>query len=115
MSPSAQPTTLGEIAHFRELYRREMNCQIMGDSFHTRPGWTKSWLLQIDNQTAGYGSIAIAGPWKDKPTAFEFFILPHHRLRPSALSDTSLSATNLTAAAAWAPSSSRNSNAPPTN
>jgi len=94
MSLSAQPTTLQEIAHFRELYRREMNCQIMGDSFHTRPGWTQSWLLQIDNQTAGYGSIAIAGPWKGKPTAFEFFILPQHRLRIFDLFETFLAAAN---------------------
>src|SRR5882724_4548681 len=94
MSPSAQPTTLQEIAHFRELYRHEMNCQIMFDSLHTRPGWTQSWLLQIDNQTAGYGTIALAGPWKDKPTAVEFFILPQHRLRLFDLFETFLAASN---------------------
>ena len=94
MNLSVQPTTLAEIAPLRELYRAEMNCQIMGDSFHTRPGWTQSWLLQIGNQTAGYGSIAIAGPWKDKPTAFEFFILPQHRLRIFDLFETFLAAAN---------------------
>jgi hypothetical protein len=94
MNLSVAPTTLAEIAPLRELYRAEMNCQIMGDSFHTRPGWTQSYLLRIDNQTAGYGSIAIAGPWKDKPTAFEFFILPQHRLRIFDLFETFLRASN---------------------
>jgi GNAT superfamily N-acetyltransferase len=94
MGLSSKPTTLQEIAPLRELYRAEMNCQIMGDSFHTRPGWTKSWLLLDDNQIAGYGSIAIAGPWKDKPTAFEFFILPQHRLRIFDLFETFLRASN---------------------
>ena len=94
MNVSARPTSLAEIAPFRELYRAEMNCQIMGDSFHTRPGWTRSWLLQIDSQSAGYGSIAIAGPWKEKPTAFEFFILPEHRLRIFDLFEAFLAVAN---------------------
>jgi len=94
MGLSSKPTTLQEIAPLRELYRAEMNCQIMGDSFHTRPGWTKSWLLLDDNQIAGYGSIAIAGPWKHKPTAFEFFILPQHRLRIFDLFEMFLRASN---------------------
>ena len=94
MTLSARPTTLDEIAHFRELYRREMNCQIMGDSLHTRPGWTKSWLLLSDSDPVGYGTIAIAGTWKDKPTATEFFILPKHRNRIFDLFETFLAASN---------------------
>jgi len=94
MNLSAKSTSLEEIAHFRELYRHEMNCQIMFDSLHTRPGWTQSWLLLIDEHPAGYGSIALAGPWKDKPTATEFFILPQHRLRIFDLFETFLRASN---------------------
>ena len=94
MAPSARPTSLPEIAPLRELYRREMNCQIMGDSLHTRPGWTKSWLLFLNDEPAGYGTIAIAGPWKDKPTATEFFILPAHRQRIFDLFETFRSASN---------------------
>jgi GNAT superfamily N-acetyltransferase len=30
---------------------------------------------------AGFGSVAIGGPWKDKPTIFEFYVLPEHRSR----------------------------------
>jgi GNAT superfamily N-acetyltransferase len=94
MSLSARPITVAEIAPLRELYRAEMNCQIMFDSLHTRPGWTQSWLLLIDDQPTGYGSIALAGPWKDKPTAVEFFILPEHRLRIFDLFETFLRASN---------------------
>ena len=94
MTLSARPTTLDEIAHFRELYRREMNCQVMFDSLHTRPGWTRSCLLLANAEPAGYGTIAIAGPWKDKPTATEFFILPQHRRRIFDLFETFLAASN---------------------
>jgi len=94
MTLSAQPTTLAEIAPLRELYRAEMNCQVMCDSLHVRPGWTKSWQLLVNNNAAGYASIALAGPWKDKPTAFEFFILPEHRLRIFDLFETFLHASN---------------------
>jgi RimJ/RimL family protein N-acetyltransferase len=94
MSLSAKPTSLDQIAPLRELYRAEMNCQIIHDSLHDRRGWTQSWLLNNGSEPAGYGSIAIAGPWKDKPTAFEFFILPSHRLRIFDLFETFLQASN---------------------
>jgi GNAT superfamily N-acetyltransferase len=94
MNLSAKETSLAEIAPLRERYRAEMNCQIMGDSFHTRPGWTRSWVLLANGETVGYGTIAIAGPWKDKPTAFEFFILPQHRLRIFDLFETFLRASH---------------------
>jgi GNAT superfamily N-acetyltransferase len=93
MSLSTRPTSLAEIAPFRELYRAEMSCQIIHDSLHTRRGWTQSHLLLIDDQPVGYASIAHAGPWKDKPTAFEFFVLPADRLRIFGLFETFLSAT----------------------
>src|SRR3954453_7805150 len=94
MDLSARKPSLEEIAHFRELYRREMNCQIMGDSLHTRPGWTQSWLLLADGQPVGHGTIALAGPWKDKPTAVEFFILPTQRQRTFDLFETFLAASH---------------------
>src|SRR5262245_34753511 len=58
-----------------------MNCQIIHDSLHSREGWTLSYLLRIDGAPVGYGSVAVSGPWKDKPTIFEFFVLPQHRGR----------------------------------
>jgi GNAT superfamily N-acetyltransferase len=58
-----------------------MNCQIIHDSLHSREGWTRSYLLRIGEATVGYGSVAVSGPWKDKPTIFEFYVLPQQRGR----------------------------------
>jgi GNAT superfamily N-acetyltransferase len=74
-------TDLTTIAHLRDIYRHEMHCQIMFDSLHVRPGWTTPYLLKVDGAPAGYGAVAHAGPWKDKPTIFEFFVLPGQRHR----------------------------------
>ena len=65
-----------ERQELRDIYRHEMHCQIMFDSLHTRPGWTTPYLLSIDGGAVGYGAVAHAGPWKDKPTIVEFFVLP---------------------------------------
>ena len=81
MELSAEATSLEHIVPLRGLYREEMNCQIIHDSIHSRPGWSLEYLLKADKESAGYGSIAIAGPWKDKPTAYEFYVLPQYRLR----------------------------------
>ena len=63
----------------RTRFREEMNCQIVHDSLHTRPGWTSTYALHLDGALAGFGSIAIAGPWKGKPTIFEFYVQHMHR------------------------------------
>ena len=80
MEFSAQQTSFEEIKSWRDLYRQEMNCQIIHDSIHYRPGWTLEYFLRADGSPAGYGSVAVAGPWKDKPTIYEFYVLPHYRL-----------------------------------
>ena len=72
---------LREIERMRDIYRHEMNCQIMFDSIHTRPGWTHEYLITEGESKLGYGSIAVAGPWQEKPTVYEFFVLPQHRMR----------------------------------
>jgi GNAT superfamily N-acetyltransferase len=69
------------ILPLRTRYREEANCQIVHDSIHRREGWTLSYLLELGNAAAGFGSVAVAGPWKDKPTIFEFYLLPEHRSR----------------------------------
>jgi GNAT superfamily N-acetyltransferase len=58
-----------------------MNCQIVHDSIHQRTGWTRTYVLQIGDTVAGFGSLAIGGPWKDKPALFEFYVLPEQRSR----------------------------------
>ena len=58
-----------------------MNCQIIHDSIHTRPGWTHEYLLFAGEATVGYGSIAVGGPWKGKPTVYEWYVAPRYRTR----------------------------------
>ncbi len=81
MELSAKAASLQDILPWRDLYREEMNCQIVHDSLHSRKGWTESYLLLAGGAAAGYGSMAVGGPWKGKPTVFEFYVLPHHRSR----------------------------------
>jgi hypothetical protein len=72
---------LREIERMRDVYRHEMNCQITHDSIHARPGWTHEYLITEGGAKAGYGSVAVAGPWQAKPTVYEYFLLPQHRGR----------------------------------
>jgi GNAT superfamily N-acetyltransferase len=92
MQLSAKLADIEEIAPFRELYRQEMNCQIIHDSIHSRPGWSLEYFLDADGAHVGYGSVAIAGPWKDKPALYEFYVLPYYRSRIFDLFSTLLAA-----------------------
>src|SRR5262249_10917311 len=67
------------IEGLRDIYRLEMSCQIIHDSIHSRPGWSKEYLLIEDSTKVGYGSLAVGGPWREKPTLYEFFVLPQKR------------------------------------
>ncbi len=79
MHSKATLASAESILPLRTRHREEMNCQIVHDSIHRREGWTRSYLLELDGASVGFGSVAIAGPWKDKPTVFEFYVLPQHR------------------------------------
>jgi GNAT superfamily N-acetyltransferase len=81
MNASARPASLEDIRPWRDLFRQEMNCQITKDSIHSRPGWTREYQLFVGDVAVGYGSLAVAGPWKEKPTAYEFFVMPPWRNR----------------------------------
>jgi GNAT superfamily N-acetyltransferase len=72
---------LREIEGMRDIYRHEMNCQVMFDSIHGRLGWTHEYLITEGDGKVGYGSVAVAGPWQAKPTLYEYFVLPQHRRR----------------------------------
>jgi hypothetical protein len=58
---------LREIEGMRDMYRHEMNCQIMFDSIHGRPGWSHEYLITDGEGKVGYGSVDVGGPWKEKP------------------------------------------------
>jgi GNAT superfamily N-acetyltransferase len=77
----SRPVELGEIEGLRDIYRHEMGCQIIHDSIHARPGWSTEYLLLDHGAKVGYGSVAVEGPWREKPTLYEFFVLSQHRSR----------------------------------
>lgn len=81
MTTRAHRVELGEIQGMRDMYRHEMNCQIIHDSIHTRLGWTHEYMLTEGGVKAGYGSVAVAGPWQTNPSVYEFFVMPPHRRR----------------------------------
>ena len=77
--------SLADILAMRELYRAEMRCQIVHDSFHAR-GFTDSYLLYDDNAFAGYGAVA-GDPHPPRTIVKEFFVLPAHRDASHTLMD----------------------------
>jgi len=94
MQAQATLTSEPEVLPLRERFRAEMNCQIVHDSIHRRPGWTLTYLLESKGVMAGFGSVAIGGPWKDKPTVFEFYVLPEQRAQAFVLFEALLAASN---------------------
>ncbi len=58
-----------------------MRCQIVHDSWHAR-GFTDSYVLRLNGQIVGYGSVGGVPP-EPKETVKEFFVVP--RSRGSAL------------------------------
>lgn len=81
MTISVRECELRQIERFRDIYRHEMNCQIIHDSIHGRLGWTREYALFMNETLAGYGSVAISGPWRDTPTLYEFFVIQPWRCR----------------------------------
>ena len=71
------PVPAAETERLRELYRREMNCQIVHDSWHGR-GWTDSYLLRVDGRVVGYGLVGGIRA-ESKEIVTEFYVLPDHR------------------------------------
>lgn len=96
MDLSARPVTFDQIASLRKPYRIEMDCQIIHDSIHTRPGWTVEYILHAGAAQAGYGSVAVAGPWQGKPTLYEFYVAPEFRPRMFDLFEVLLSVSGVT-------------------
>jgi GNAT superfamily N-acetyltransferase len=96
MELAAKTVSVQEILSWRDLYRQEMNCQIVHDSFHSRDGWTREYFLYVGGTTVGYGSVVVDGPWKGKPAVFEFYVLPHYRSRVFDLFGALLTASGAT-------------------
>src|SRR6185436_16673457 len=94
MHPQAKLSTAEAVLRLRARQRQELNNQIVHDSIHRRPGWTLTYLLDLTGVVVGFSSVAIAGPWKDEPTVFEFYVLPEHRTRAFDLFETFLAASD---------------------
>src|SRR5436305_1811479 len=84
---------LHDIAAMREAFRTEMNCQIVHDSIHYRRGWTLEYALVEGTRVVGYASLAVDGPWRDRPTFYELYIEPQRRGRAYALFEALLGAS----------------------
>jgi GNAT superfamily N-acetyltransferase len=81
MKIAAQRVELNAILALRALFLEEANHQVRHNSRHER-GWSDSYLLVVDGQNVGYGSI-MGREIKDRDTVFEFFVIPPFRNRAS--------------------------------
>jgi GNAT superfamily N-acetyltransferase len=68
-----------ETLSLRDLHRKEMNCQIVLDSWHGR-GWTDSYLLRLDGRIVGYGLVGGVGD-EPRETVTDFYVLSAYRSR----------------------------------
>lgn len=66
-----------ETLALRDLHRKEMNCQIVLDSWHGR-GWTDSYMLRLDGRIVGYGLVGGVRA-EPKEIITEFYVLPVYR------------------------------------
>jgi len=90
MRYEADPCDPGTVLALRERYRIEMDCQLVSFQIHAREGWTETYSLLADGEPAGFGTKAMAGPWRDQPTLIEFYVAPEQRRHVLGLFDALL-------------------------
>ncbi len=77
MKAEASLTAAAEVLPLRELHRREMNCQIVLDSWLDRR-WVDAYALRLGGGVVGYGLVGdVRG--EQKTIVTEFFVLPEQR------------------------------------
>jgi GNAT superfamily N-acetyltransferase len=79
MKIDVTPVPLEEILPLRDLYRQEMNTQIVHDSLPGR-GFGDLYLIRVDGRVAGYGFV-MGYRGEPKDTIREFYVLSAHRPR----------------------------------
>lgn len=78
------PVPSADTLALRTRFREEMSGQIVHDSIHRRAGWTESYRIDVEGSQVGFGSVAVAGSWKDRRTIVEFYMIPAARPRAFA-------------------------------
>lgn len=66
-----------QVRPMRDLHRREMNCQIIHDSWLDRR-WVDAYALQLDSDVVGYGLVGDIRAER-KTIVTEYFVLPERR------------------------------------
>ena len=77
MNVDVSLVTLEAIQSLRELYRQEMNCQIVYDSLHAH-FFTDIYLIRVNDCVAGYGCV-MSGESESRDLIKEYYVLPVHR------------------------------------
>ena len=70
--------SLADILPLRTLFLQENNFQIRYDACHVR-GWSDSYLLSVNAQQVGYGSVKGKEELSDRDAIFEFYVLADYR------------------------------------
>ncbi|EDY82821.1 acetyltransferase, GNAT family [Verrucomicrobiia bacterium DG1235] len=91
-----KPTSIDGIVSWRERYREEMACQIIHDSLHRRGNWAQTFILKLNEEPVGYGSLLCDGPWSGTRTVFEFYVVRGRRSQVFSHFDAFLSKTEAT-------------------
>jgi GNAT superfamily N-acetyltransferase len=89
----AVPCSPDAVLALRERYCLEMQCQLMFYQIHARVGWTEMFSLHANGERVGFGTKAIGGPWRERPTIIEFYVSPEYRARVFRLFEVLLVAT----------------------
>lgn len=84
----------GDILRLRDLYRQEMNCQIVHDAHHVR-GFTRLYRITRGGRVAGYGSVGDYDT-QGREVVTEFYLTPEHRAAALPLFRALLVATGAT-------------------
>jgi GNAT superfamily N-acetyltransferase len=85
MSLFAPAASLAEILPWLEESRRLAPGQIVHDSLHARPGWTKWYLLKVTDLPVGFGAVAVGGLWRGTKTVFAFHVTPRYQPQAAGL------------------------------
>ncbi len=84
MKITASKVDLDDIQSFRKLFLVENNFQIRYNAYHER-GWSDSYLLMVNDEKAGYGSVKGFDNRKDRDSIFEFFVIDKLRSHAEAI------------------------------